>query len=91
MKYSMSAIPGNPLKEGGKVFLTCLEVSRAISTFSPLVTRLVRILLVAVHELLKGNYSKSVKPPSQVQNQIADLEIEWVFVRSRRKGVRGCW
>lgn len=91
MKYSISAIPGNPLKEGGNVFLTCREVSRAISTFSPLVTRLVRILLVAVQELLKGNFSKSVELPSHVLDQIANLEIKWVFIRSRRKGVRGRW
>lgn len=73
MKYSISAIPGNPLKDGGSVFLTCRVVSRAISTFSPVVTRLVRMLLVAVQELLKGNYSIVRRSPKTYVYTCIDL------------------
>lgn len=54
-KYLISATPGNPLKDGGRVFLTCRLVSLATSTFNPEKLRLVSMLLVVLHELLKGN------------------------------------
>lgn len=94
MKYSISAIPGYPLKDGGRVFLTCRVASRAISTFRPVVTRLVRMLLVVLQELLNGNYSHVRDCPimcTYVRIEKAHLEAEWVFIGARRKCVRGCW